>query len=97
VSEDRLASAYTTYARLLRENAAARELTPVPPAPPVPPVPLEVDIRTLCYRGRAALERADWVRRSLASQLGPGSDLNAAEPLIRELIDLVPLALEAAD
>lgn len=99
-AEDRLAAAYTTYARLLRENAPAPALAPAPPVSlvsPVPPVPLEVDIRTLCYRGRAALERADWVRRSLASQLGPGSDLNAAEPLIRELIDLVPLALEAAD
>jgi hypothetical protein len=101
ISSDRLASAYVTHARLLREQArAGTSASPLasPPEPtPADAEPPEVDIRTLCYRGRAALERADWVRQSLSSRFAPGSDLRAAEPLIRELIDLVPLALEAAD
>lgn len=93
--EDRLAVAYATYARLVREHG-------LPAAEPEAPPPAiasaaEVDIRSLCYRGRAALERASTVRDSLASQLGEGRDLSAVEPLLRELLDLVPLALDAAD
>ena len=94
-SDDRLAAAYATCARLTREEGAAAATAPVRQAP-APELP-EVDIRTLCYRGRAALERADRVGHSLASQLGAGGDLRAAEPLIRELLDLVPLALDTAD
>ena len=91
---DRLAAAYTTYARLMREQGEPERV----PGHEEPSAQLpEVDIRTLCYRGRAALERAGHVGHSLASQLGAGGDLRAAEPLIRELIDLVPLALDTAD
>lgn len=94
-SDDRLAAAYATYARLMRGAGATAPGASVPPEP-APELP-EVDIRALCYRGRAALERADRVGHSLASQLGAGGDLRAAEPLIRELLDLVPLALDTAD
>jgi len=94
---DRLASAYATYARLMREQGSGATTTPVEHEPAAEVEIPEVDIRTLCYRGRAALERADRVGRSLASQLGSGGDLRAAEPLLRELLDLVPLALDTAD
>jgi hypothetical protein len=52
-----------------------------------------VGIETLCYRGRAALERADTVRGEIAAALARREQLESLQPLIRELLDLVPLAL----
>ena len=52
-----------------------------------------VAIETLCYRGRAALERADTVRGEIAAALARREQLESLQPLIRELLDLVPLAL----
>ena len=60
---------------------------PVQPAEPVA-------IESLCYRGRSALERAAAVRRELATELAGTSDLAAIRPLLQELLDLVPLALD---
>ena len=54
----------------------------------------EVGIETLFYRGEAALQRADVVRRNLAALLRDGADLGRIRPLLDELLDLVPLALE---
>ena len=56
-----------------------------------------VDILTLCYRGRAALERAAVVRSRVDARLAARADFATVEPLVRELMDLVPLALEHAD
>ena len=53
-----------------------------------------VAIESLCYRGRAALERAATVRRTLAADLTRVSDLAEIRPLLQELLDLVPLALD---
>jgi hypothetical protein len=55
-----------------------------------------VDIRSLCYSGRGALERAAEVRAEVTRRLGDSGDLRAVEPLLRELLDLVPLALDIA-
>jgi hypothetical protein len=53
-----------------------------------------VAIESLCYRGRPALERAAAVRQTLAAELAGVSDLAAIRPLLQELLDLVPLALD---
>jgi hypothetical protein len=58
------------------------------------PVAEPVAIEVLCYRGRAALERAATVRQTLASELAATPDLAAIRPLLQELLDLVPLALD---
>ena len=102
---DRLEVAYSTYARLVRERGlpagslgeliGARTVGAGAAEPAA--LPEAVDIRQLCYRGRAALERARAVRDTLAAELDSGPELSAVEPLVRELLDLVPLALEAAD
>jgi HPt (histidine-containing phosphotransfer) domain-containing protein len=52
-----------------------------------------VDIATLCYSGRGALERAAELRTEIAVRLQADSGLTAVEPLLLELLDLVPLAL----
>jgi hypothetical protein len=52
-----------------------------------------VAIETLCYRGRAALERAAAVRGEIAAALDRRERIDTLQPLIRELLDLVPLAL----
>ena len=52
-----------------------------------------VEIGALCYRGRAALERAAAVRQQLADELARHGGLDAIQPLLQELLDLVPLAL----
>jgi hypothetical protein len=53
-----------------------------------------VAVESLCYRGRAALERAATVRQTLAAELVGVADLAAIRPLLQELLDLVPLALD---
>jgi len=60
----------------------------------VEPAADAVAIESLCYRGRPALERAAAVRRTLAAELAGVSDLAAIRPLLQELLDLVPLALD---
>ncbi len=52
-----------------------------------------VPIDDLLYRGRRALERADAVRRELSEALRFSNAYLDIEPLVSELIDLVPLAL----
>jgi len=66
-----------------------RERAPTPEPAPVP-------IETLLLRGRRALERADQVRRELDVVLRRQSNLVGVEPLLAELLDLVPLALDEA-
>ena len=52
-----------------------------------------VDIGVLCYSGRGALERAAQIRAEIARHTRDARDLSGVEPLVRELLDLVPLAL----
>jgi hypothetical protein len=53
-----------------------------------------VAIGSLLYRGRSALERAADVRRTLTAELAGPAELAAIRPLLQELLDLVPLALD---
>jgi hypothetical protein len=52
-----------------------------------------VEIGALCYSGRAALERAVAIRQQLADELARNGGLASIQPLLQELLDLVPLAL----
>ena len=72
------------------------EPTPASSAPPATEVEIEaptVAIGTLCYRGHAALERANAVRHQIAAELKGEATLESLQPLLQELLDLVPLAL----
>lgn len=103
----RLEQALSSYSRLVASNAPASLLQAlIPPAvPPArlgpPPTgattegdPAIVPIDALLYRGPAALARAAEVRAELERTLGSASaTLPGVEPLVRELLDLVPLAL----
>ena len=53
-----------------------------------------VDIRELCYHGRAALDRATSLRQEVDSLLTDGGNLARVRPLLDELLDLVSLAAE---
>jgi hypothetical protein len=55
-----------------------------------------VAIDTLVYRGQAALERAVTVRHQITAELTRDTNLESLQPLLQELLDLVPLALEQA-
>ncbi len=100
-----LERSYVTYDRLRRERPrvppSLEQLmgtTPLPPEPAAAP-PAQDDVGTveiglLCYRGRAALERAAAVRQQLADELAKHGGLESSlQPLLQELLDLVPLAL----
>jgi hypothetical protein len=98
-----LAGSFLTYARLSGEvkrpsgngGGTRTSAPPIPAGPPAVPAAEEaVDIGTLLYRGDAALRRADIVRQDLANLLRAGAGLSAIRPLLDELLDLVPLALE---
>ena len=102
-SEDvSLAGSFLTFARLSGARSrtsgnggGARTSAPVSPAPGTAAAPEEaIDIGTLLYRGEAALRRADQVRRDLTDLLRGGAELRSIRPLLDELLDLVPLALE---
>lgn len=91
---------FDRYRRLLASGAAVPAPPVVVPAATVP-VPAAagpadddvVDIGILCYSGRGALERAAQIRAEIARQTRDARDLSSVEPLVRELLDLVPLAL----
>ncbi|HEX3273847.1 MAG TPA: hypothetical protein VHR43_03250 [Gemmatimonadales bacterium] len=95
-----LEASFRTFDRLRRqqppqspslEGLVGRALAAVVPAPT--PGTVEVEIGALVYRGRAALERAAAVRQQLADELARQGGLAAIQPLLQELLDLVPLAL----
>ena len=95
-----LEASYRTFDRLRRERGdqspslealVGRALAAVVPAPSEGTV--TVEIGALCYRGRPALERAAAVRQQLADELARNGGLDAIQPLLQELLDLVPLAL----
>jgi hypothetical protein len=87
---------FRTFDRLVKESApttpfftallaggVSREAGEEPP----------VAITTLCYRGQAALERANTVRHQITAELDRNATLASLQPLLQELLDLVPLAL----
>jgi hypothetical protein len=87
---------FKTFGRLVRERP------PVAPsldrllgrgAASIPTEEPAVAIDTLCYRGHAALERAVVVRHQIAAELTRDASLESLQPLLQELLDLVPLAL----
>jgi len=87
-----LEASFRTFERLRRERA------PVPASLEalmghVPEGAVAVEIGRLCYSGRAALERAAAIREQLAAELTRDGGLAAIQPLLQELLDLVPLAL----
>jgi hypothetical protein len=82
---------FRTFGRLIKEQAATSPtfsalLGGTAEEAPVP-------IGTLCYRGHAALQRANAVRDQIAVELGRDASLQSIQPLLQELLDLVPLAL----
>ena len=82
-----LEASFRTLERLQRERGSA-------PASLDALAEQTVDIGALCYRGRSALERAAALRGTLAAELAGVADLAAIRPLLQELLDLVPLALD---
>jgi hypothetical protein len=76
----------------VRAAPAPAAAGPSMPAPAREPDP--VAIGTLCYRGHAALERANTVRQQIAVALTRDASIESLQPLLQELLDLVPLALE---
>jgi hypothetical protein len=96
-----LESSFHTYDRLRRERGAepaslealvGRALAATSPAAGDEDT-VAIEIGTLVYRGRPALERAAAVRQQLADELARNGGLEAIQPLLQELLDLVPLAL----
>ncbi len=94
-----LAGSFLTFGRLSgargRTSGNGSGRTSLPNAEPPRPAEAEsVEIASLLYRGERALQRADVVRRDLAALLREGAALPRIRPLLDELLDLVPLALE---
>ncbi len=104
VAEDAsLAGSFLTYSRLVATgNGPVSSLDllvgggPGPAPAPAPETPPVLDIGALLYRGGAALRRADAVRQVIVVRLREGADLAGVRPLLDELLDLVPLAIEPA-
>jgi hypothetical protein len=99
-----LEGSFSTFDRLRRERApepaslealVGRALAATTPAA-ADPETVTIEIGALCYRGRAALERANAVRQQLADELARNGGLESIQPLLQELLDLVPLALAEA-
>ena len=96
-----------SYSELVHElglgEASLAELIGAPVAPAAapavvmaPPVeePQVVSIDDLLYRGRPALLRASELRNEMRTQLERGQHIAVLRPLLDELLDLVPLALD---
>ena len=81
----------TAAFRQLIDDTGSEQTVPgtIPEATPVP-------ITALCYRGHAALERANVVREQITAELARDASFSSLQPLLQELLDLVPLALVEA-
>lgn len=89
-----LAASFGRYEEL---TAASTGPLPVPAtviaeAAPLPQTAV-LDIDDLVYHGRAALERADAVRREIRTLWSHAGSASAVQPLVEELLDLVELAI----
>jgi hypothetical protein len=101
-----LEASFRTLQRLARESVPTRAsldalvggviASPSAAAQPGARADQTVAIETLCYRGQAALERANAVRQQLAAELSRDASLESLQPLLQELLDLVPLTLAEA-
>jgi hypothetical protein len=89
---------FRTFSRLRRERRTSspslavllgQSASPAENAEEEPAVAID----SLCYRGHAALERAVVVRHQLAAELNRDAPLESLQPLLQELLDLVPMAL----
>jgi hypothetical protein len=95
VASGGLEISFQTFERMQRQRAPATAAFTallgdgVAETAPEPPV----EISSLCYSGQAALERADAVRRQISAELGRNATMQTLQPLLEELLDLVPLAL----
>jgi hypothetical protein len=91
-----------TYADLLHDlgvvAAPLEELVTAPaPGPERLPDPEPVvAVESLFYRGPAALRRAAVIQAEMRTQLSRGQHIAVLRPLLDELLDLVPLALDGA-
>ena len=54
---------------------------------------MTIEIGALCYRDALAPRRAAAAPPQWADELAPNGGLDAIQPLLQELLDLVPLAL----
>jgi len=84
---------------LLPANLPPPPASPARPAASAHPTDLAeagpvVPIESLLYRGRAALQRAAEVRLEIENIIAAIRAERRLEPLVRELLDLVPLALD---
>ena len=77
------------FRQLIDEGSEQTVPGTIPEATPVP-------ITALCYRGHAALERANVVREQITAELARDASFSSLQPLLQELLDLVPLALVEA-
>jgi hypothetical protein len=85
---------YRTLERLERGRApTTASLSTLLGSPPAKTEAPAVAITTLCYSGQAALQRANVVRQQIAAELERDATLASLQPLVQELLDLVPLAL----
>ncbi len=83
----------TTAALTALLGGAAPAPAAIPAIAPSETEEAAVAIGTLCYRGDAALQRANAVRHQIVAQLTGDASLESLQPLLQELLDLVPLAL----
>lgn len=93
-----LETSFRTFGRLVKEKApttASLDALLASTGKTVAPATEEpaVAIASLCYRGHAALERANVVRHQINAELTRNASLDSLQPLLQELLDLVPLAL----
>jgi len=82
VASGGLEASFRTFELLIRQQAGA-----------TPPLDA-VAIGALCYSGQGALERAAIVRHEINTALSRNTSLESLQPLLQELLDLVPLALD---
>ena len=85
-----LAASYLRFEELVAGVEAVATVAAVVEVAPEPPL---VAIEELLYSGRAALQRADQVRRQLRSLSASAEPLSTIQPLVDELLDLVELAI----
>jgi hypothetical protein len=100
-----LEASFKTFDLLIRQRAPATPSldalargapqSPIAAVAAAPePMLAEVAIGTLCYSGQAALERAATLRHEINAALSRNTTLESLQPLLQELLDLVPLALD---
>jgi hypothetical protein len=87
VARSAFESSVDAYMRRVRDAVPAGPVTPVVSAP-------VVAITELVYRGSGARTRAVELHAEVGRRLRDGHDWSALRPLVEEILDLVPLALD---